>query len=71
MSDNELIALFKQTGQVPRQPDSFHDAENKALNCNHPQGWRVIVCNSEEDVCECPVCGAQRLKKCGSDEDCQ
>lgn len=68
-SADKLILLFKNSGRVPRQAHSLHDEENKALNCKHGHGWRTIVCNNEEDVVECPDCGAQRLMTCNFDDD--
>jgi hypothetical protein len=66
---SELIELFKRERRIPRQRHSLHDAENKSLNCTHPHGWRIIVCDGSEDVGECQTCGQQRLLCCHFDDD--
>lgn len=68
MTDNELLAMAKRGERIPRQKFSMHD-EQKSGPCNHQRGWRTIVCNGEEDVVECPLCGAQRVMSCNFDED--
>jgi hypothetical protein len=68
MTQTELIELFKRDRRIPRQRCSLHDNENKTLKCPHPH-WRTIVCNGEQDICECHTCGAQRLMSCNFDDD--
>jgi len=63
-----LIQQAKRGERIPRQPESLHD-EQKPGPCPHKHGWRTIVCNSVEDVVECPDCGAQRVMICNFDDD--
>lgn len=65
---SQLIERAKAGERIPRQRYSLHDSVIDP-NCTHGHGWRTIVCNSEDDVVECPDCGAQRVEKCNFDED--
>ena len=71
MTKTELIAMARRGERIPKQPHSLHDAEvhKSAGPCRHPHGWRTIVCDGTDDVCECPDCGAQRVMACNFDDD--
>jgi len=68
MTHDEAIAEVR-CGRRVEGEHSLHDAE-KACACpgfNHK--WRVLFCNSDEDVVECSVCGRQEVCACDFDED--
>jgi len=68
MTPTELIEMAERGERIPRQPYSLHDEEIYGP-CSHERGWRTIVCNKEKDVCECPLCGRQRIMRCNFDEE--
>lgn len=49
--------------------ENIRDADRIDRNCEHQRGWRTIVCNGDKDVCECPICGKQRVMRCNFDEE--
>ena len=69
-TDNELIERVRGGGRVGKTEGHhvLHDSET-SRNCQHPHGWRTIVCNDIEDVVECSDCGQQRVAKCNFDDE--
>jgi hypothetical protein len=67
MTQTELIAMVRRGERIPRQRCSLHDCESD--KGNHLHHWRVIVCDGEQDVCECLHCGKQSVFKCDFDEE--
>lgn len=68
MTQTELVKMARQGKRIPRQPHSLHDNE-KANNCGYNHNWRTIVCDNENDVCECSICGKQKVMICNFDDD--
>ncbi len=67
MKAAEAIAAVR-SGQRVKGKCSLHDSEKEAcpgFNCQ----WRVIFCDSDEDVVECRECGRQAVTKCDFDEE--
>ena len=68
MTAEELIEMAISGKRIPKQPCALHNSR-KTMYCYHNRGWRTIVCNGEKDVCECPICGGQKVMRCNFDEE--
>ena len=68
MTQTELIQMAERGERIPRQECSLYDYESLGP-CSHERGWRTIVCDGDRDVCECPLCGKQKVMRCNFDEE--
>jgi hypothetical protein len=66
MTQREAIEAAK-SGERVKGECSLKDAETADPHCRH--SWRVIFCDSDEDVVECANCGRQRVVRCNFDYD--
>lgn len=48
---------------------SSHPSEQPELCPSGNHNWRVLYCDSNEDVVECRQCGKQRLSACNFDDE--
>lgn len=67
MTQTELIKMEQIGQRIPRQPHSLFDAEMSIRE--HLHNWRTIVCDGDNDVLECSLCGKHRVDTCDFDEE--
>lgn len=69
MTQTELIHKAEKGERITKS-DSEYSLFSEVKNVGpHRHNWRPIVCNSDNDVCECSDCGKQQVFKCNFDDD--
>ena len=67
LTSKEMIEMVNKGERIP--PTLSLHKEQKNIPCNHQNKWRTIVCDGDNDVIECSLCGKQIVSICNFDDD--